>query len=137
MNHMQPTRCRPLCRSFVLLLRGCCQCIFETLLVFKIQVIILCMLEVKQAVIFFWEQVSSRQIRKKSSSFILLHCSCCGSLECAAIVFLRLALFFIFLTFSCTYGTQCRVPQLVKLFIEPKLCWQYRAVSKDNGTDGQ
>ncbi|KAF2988544.1 hypothetical protein EK904_006198 [Melospiza melodia maxima] len=30
----------------------------------------------------------------------------------------------------------CVVPQLVKLFIEPKLkCWQYHAVSKDKGTD--
>lgn len=97
------------------------------------------MLDIKQAVNIFWEQVSDRQIRKKRSSFILLHCSCCGSLELigAAKVFLRLGLISIFITFSCMHGTQCVVPQLVKLFIEPKLCWQYRAVSKDKGGDGQ
>lgn len=99
----------------------------------------MCLLEVKQAVNIFREQVSGRQIRRKRNSFILLHCNCCGSLELigAANVFLSLGLIFIFITFSCMYGTQCVVPQLVKLFIEPKLCWQYGAVSQDKGTDGQ
>lgn len=108
------------------------------MLVFKVQLIIFHVLEVKQAVNIFWEQVSGRQIRKRSS-FILCHCSCCDSLELigAAKFFLRLALISIFITFSCMYGTQCVVPQLVKLFIELKLCWQYHAVSKDKGTDGQ
>lgn len=96
---------------------------------------VLCVVEVKQAVNILWEQVSGRQIRKTSSSFILLHCSCCGSLELIypAKVFLRLALIFIFITFTSMCGTQSVVPQLVKLFIASKLCWQYHAVSKTKG----
>lgn len=112
------------------MLRECCQCIFETLLIFKIQLIILCVLEVKQAVNIFWEQVSNRQIRKKRSSFILLHCSCCGSLEliCAAKVFLRLALifyyFFLYVWYSVCSTTASKTFYWAKAVLAVPCCFQ-------------
>lgn len=100
---------------------------------------VLCVVEVKQAVNILWEQVSGRQIRKTSSSFILLHCSCCGSLEliCPAKVFLRLALifyfyyFYLYVWYSVCSTTASKAFYCLKAVLAVPCCFQ------NKGTDDQ